>query len=109
MFCFRKKINYRQFHVWFPDYFMDFNTSLMDIAMEFHGRPIKSFILAEKVPLILELQRHCKQFQIQFIPMGGVSENNLNEWLQLKYVITMGEPWLAIRIIKELILKIKNY
>ena len=41
------------------------------------------------------------QLQLKFIPMGGVSINNMQEYLQQKNVIAVGGSWLASR---ELIL-----
>ena len=37
------------------------------------------------------------QMQIQFIPMGGVSLQNMQEYLQQKNVIAVGGSWLASR------------
>jgi Entner-Doudoroff aldolase len=41
-----------------------------------------------------------KQLNVQFIPMGGVNQNNMNDYLTLKNVIALGGSWLAT---KELI------
>lgn len=46
-----------------------------------------------------------KQLNVQFIPMGGVNQNNMNDYLTLKNVIALGGSWLAT---KELILS-KNF
>ena len=35
------------------------------------------------------------QLEIQFIPMGGVSINNITDYLSLKNVIAVGGSWLA--------------
>lgn len=41
-----------------------------------------------------------EQLSIQFIPMGGVNQNNMNDYLKLKNIIALGGSWLAT---KELI------
>ena len=38
-----------------------------------------------------------EQLQMQFIPMGGVSLQNMQEYLQLRNVIAVGGSWLASR------------
>lgn len=41
-----------------------------------------------------------KQLNVQFIPMGGVNQKNIHDYLNLKNVIALGGSWLAT---KELI------
>jgi 2-dehydro-3-deoxyphosphogluconate aldolase/(4S)-4-hydroxy-2-oxoglutarate aldolase len=41
-----------------------------------------------------------KQLNVKFIPMGGVNQNNMRDYLKLKNVLALGGSWLAT---KELI------
>ncbi len=41
------------------------------------------------------------QLELQFIPMGGVSINNISDYLNLKNVIAVGGSWLATRELVE--------
>jgi len=67
------------------------------------------------------IQDPYRSLQIMFIPMGGVSVNNMNEYLALKNVIAVGGSWMTkeefIRTgqfdkitgsVKEALLKIKK-
>ena len=46
-----------------------------------------------------------EQLNLQFIPMGGVNIENMDEYLKLKNVIAVGGSWMAT---KEL-MAAKNY
>ena len=47
------------------------------------------------LPFLKAIQDPYQSLQIKFIPMGGVSLNNMNEYLQLKNVIAVGGSWLT--------------
>ena len=47
------------------------------------------------VHFLKAMQDPYQSLQIKFIPMGGVSINNINEYLQLKNVIAVGGSWLT--------------
>ena len=47
------------------------------------------------VHFLKAIQDPYQSLQIKFIPMGGVSLNNMNEYLQLKNVIAVGGSWLT--------------
>jgi len=47
------------------------------------------------VHFLKAMQDPYQPLQIKFIPMGGISINNIHEYLQLKNVIAVGGSWLA--------------
>ncbi len=47
------------------------------------------------VHFLKAIQDPYQSLQIMFIPMGGVSLSNMNEYLQLKNVIAVGGSWLT--------------
>ena len=47
------------------------------------------------VHFLKAVQDPYQSLQIKFIPMGGISLNNMNDYLQLKNVIAVGGSWLA--------------
>lgn len=47
------------------------------------------------VHFLKAIQEPYQSLQIKFIPMGGVSVNNMNEYLQLTNVIAVGGSWLT--------------
>jgi 2-dehydro-3-deoxyphosphogluconate aldolase/(4S)-4-hydroxy-2-oxoglutarate aldolase len=56
-------------------------------------------------PFLRALEDPYQSLQIKFIPMGGVSVSNMNEYLQLKNVIAVGGSWL----VKEEMIRGKNF
>ncbi len=72
------------------------------------------------VHFLKAIQEPYQSLKIKFIPMGGVSLNNMNEYLQLENVIAVGGSWLTKKefmragqfdkiteSVKETLLKIK--
>ena len=47
------------------------------------------------IQFLKAIQDPYQSLQIKFIPMGGVSLDNMNEYLQLKNVIAVGGSWLT--------------
>jgi 2-dehydro-3-deoxyphosphogluconate aldolase/(4S)-4-hydroxy-2-oxoglutarate aldolase len=96
--------------------------SEIELAAEMDFKILKLFPAAQLdgVRFLMALQSPYEQLQTQFIPMGGVSLQNMHEYLQLKNVIAVGGSWLATReiinakqfdkitkLVKEALLKIK--
>jgi 2-dehydro-3-deoxyphosphogluconate aldolase/(4S)-4-hydroxy-2-oxoglutarate aldolase len=57
------------------------------------------------VHFLKAIQDPYRSLQIKFIPMGGVSFSNMNEYLQLENVIAVGGSWLT----KDEFLRAKNF
>lgn len=57
------------------------------------------------VHFLKAIQDPYRSLQIKFIPMGGVSASNMNEFLQLENVIAVGGSWLT----KDEFLKAKQF
>jgi 2-dehydro-3-deoxyphosphogluconate aldolase/(4S)-4-hydroxy-2-oxoglutarate aldolase len=96
--------------------------SEIEMAAEMDFKILKLFPAAQLdgIRFLMALQNPYEQLQTLFIPMGGVSLQNINEYLQLKNVIAVGGTWLATQEIiaakqydkitkqvKEALLKIK--
>jgi len=71
--------------------------SEIELAAEMDFKILKLFPAAQLdgIQFLKALQSPYDQLQMQFIPMGGVSLNNMNGYLQLKNVIAVGGSWLA--------------
>jgi 2-dehydro-3-deoxyphosphogluconate aldolase/(4S)-4-hydroxy-2-oxoglutarate aldolase len=96
--------------------------SEIELAAEMGFGILKLFpaALLDGVHFLKALQDPYQTLETKFIPMGGVSVNNMNEYLQLKNVIAVGGSWLATReliaakkfdkiteLVKEALLKTK--
>ena len=71
--------------------------SEIELANEMGFKILKLFPAAQwdGARFLKALQDPYQQLEIQFIPMGGVTINNMYEYLQLKNVIAVGGSWLA--------------
>jgi 2-dehydro-3-deoxyphosphogluconate aldolase/(4S)-4-hydroxy-2-oxoglutarate aldolase len=71
--------------------------SEIELAAEMDFRIIKLFPAGplDGIGFLKALQEPYLQLETQFIPMGGVSINNMREYLQLKNVIAVGGSWLT--------------
>lgn len=81
--------------------------SEIELACE-QGFAIQKLFPAEQlggVAFLKAMQGPYNQLKVKFIPMGGVSIDNIGEYTKLKNVIAVGGSWIAS---KELI-KDKNY
>jgi 2-dehydro-3-deoxyphosphogluconate aldolase/(4S)-4-hydroxy-2-oxoglutarate aldolase len=69
----------------------------IELASEMGFKILKLFPAAifDSVRFLKALQEPYQQLGTRFIPMGGVTINNMNEYLQLKNVIAVGGSWLA--------------
>jgi 2-dehydro-3-deoxyphosphogluconate aldolase/(4S)-4-hydroxy-2-oxoglutarate aldolase len=71
--------------------------SEIESAAEMGFEILKLFPASELggVHFLKAIQDPYQSLQIKFIPMGGVSLSNMNEYLQLKNVIAVGGSWLT--------------
>jgi 2-dehydro-3-deoxyphosphogluconate aldolase/(4S)-4-hydroxy-2-oxoglutarate aldolase len=71
--------------------------SEIESAAEMGYKILKLFPVSQLggVHFLRALQDPYQSLQITFIPMGGVSLSNMNEYLQLKNVIAVGGSWLT--------------
>ncbi len=71
--------------------------SEIELTAEMGFRILKLFPAAQLggMSFLRAIQSAYVQLEIQFIPMGGVSINNITEYLSLKNVIAVGGSWLA--------------
>lgn len=97
--------------------------SEIELAAEMGFRILKLFPASQPdgVHFLKAIQDPYESLQIKFIPMGGISLNNMNAYLQLKNVIAVGGSWLTkdelikakqfdkiTESVKEVLLKISN-
>jgi 2-dehydro-3-deoxyphosphogluconate aldolase/(4S)-4-hydroxy-2-oxoglutarate aldolase len=73
--------------------------SEIELAAEMGFDILKLFPAAQLdgIHFLKALQDPYVELPLHFIPMGGVSLNNMREYLQLKNVIAVGGSWLANR------------
>jgi 2-dehydro-3-deoxyphosphogluconate aldolase / (4S)-4-hydroxy-2-oxoglutarate aldolase len=73
--------------------------SEMELAAEMGFRILKLFPAAQiqGAEFLKALNSTYTQLQLAFIPMGGVSIKNIQDYLQLENVIAVGGSWLAGR------------
>jgi 2-dehydro-3-deoxyphosphogluconate aldolase/(4S)-4-hydroxy-2-oxoglutarate aldolase len=71
--------------------------SEIESAAEMGFKILKLFPASQSggVHFLKAIQDPYQSLQIMFIPMGGVSLNNMNEYLHLKNVIAVGGSWLT--------------
>jgi 2-dehydro-3-deoxyphosphogluconate aldolase/(4S)-4-hydroxy-2-oxoglutarate aldolase len=71
--------------------------SEIELTAEMGFKILKLFPAAQLggVPFLSAIRSAYVQLEIQFIPMGGVSINNITDYLNLKNVIAVGGSWLA--------------
>jgi 2-dehydro-3-deoxyphosphogluconate aldolase / (4S)-4-hydroxy-2-oxoglutarate aldolase len=71
--------------------------SEIELTAEMGFKILKLFPAAQMggISFLSAIRSVYVQLQIQFIPMGGVSINNMADYLSLKNVIAVGGSWLA--------------
>ncbi len=71
--------------------------SEIELTAEMGFKILKLFPAAQLggVPFLTAIRTAYVQLEVQFIPMGGVSINNITDYLSLKNVIAVGGSWLA--------------